>query len=77
MTNPAPPETEWSRLPRSQADAKREGSRCYYTGRRCKRDHLAARWTSTGACTICCRMHGAWTEEQRKHWERWSTEGPE
>jgi hypothetical protein len=40
---------------RKKAIAK--GERKYYTGRPCKRGHLALRNTLTGACTQCLADH--------------------
>lgn len=40
-------------LPRSQAEAVAAGSKCYFTGKPCKRGHIAKRRTDTRACTEC------------------------
>jgi hypothetical protein len=49
-----------SELPSKRASAKALGSKLYYTGKPCKRGHIAPRYT-TGACTTC-------SIEIRKDW---------
>ncbi|WP_051053908.1 hypothetical protein [Afipia felis] len=43
-------------LPRSRAEAKRAGSKQYFTGKQCCRGHVANRCTSDGACMECSRI---------------------
>jgi hypothetical protein len=40
MGHAAPPASDRHRLPRSSSDAKRQGTRCHFTGRRCSVDML-------------------------------------
>jgi hypothetical protein len=37
----------------SKSEAKARGLKRYFTGKRCKRDHLSERYVSTGACAAC------------------------
>ncbi len=37
----------------SQKDAKAQGLKRYFTGKPCKRGHVAERWVSSGECTEC------------------------
>jgi len=40
-------------LPTSRLEAKAIGSSRYFTGRPCKRDHIAFRWTAGARCAEC------------------------
>ena len=42
-------------LPSARSDAKHVGAKYYFTGRPCKRGHIAPRSTTDGVCTICKR----------------------
>ena len=46
--------SEYAHLPRSRAQAKREGSDKYFTGQPCKRGHIGPRATK-GTCILCRR----------------------
>lgn len=37
----------------SKEQAKKEGLKCYFTGKPCKNDHVAQRYTNTGKCVLC------------------------
>lgn len=43
-------------LPRSRAEAKKIGSKQYFTGEPCKHGHIAARCTCDGQCMECSRI---------------------
>ena len=51
-------------LTRQQASEKRMHK--YYTGKPCKRGHMALRYMNTGACTDCIAFYGS----QRKNCAR-------
>lgn len=51
------------RLPRSRAEAKAAGSKRYFTGKPCKRGHVAPRYTTDGGCKECCL-------EDSNNWKR-------
>ncbi len=42
----------------TRAEAKLDGSTSFFTGRVCNRGHISKRWTSTGMCTDCAKLHG-------------------
>ncbi|WIO73367.1 HNH endonuclease signature motif containing protein [Porticoccaceae bacterium LTM1] len=46
-------EVDLSNLPSSRAEAKVVGSKHYFTGKECKRGHIARRITSNKACSSC------------------------
>ncbi len=50
------------KLPKSRTEAKAVGSSRYFTGRPCKRGHIAFRWTAGALCTECNRE---WLENNR------------
>ncbi len=39
----------------TRSEAKARELTCYYTGKPCKNGHIAERYVSTAACTICCQ----------------------
>jgi 5-methylcytosine-specific restriction endonuclease McrA len=43
----------------SRKDAKARGLKHYFTGKRCKRGHVAKRFVSTRSCVICSARHVA------------------
>lgn len=43
---------------KTRAQAKSDGDRYYYTGKRCKSDHLSKRFTYNGACYECVQKSG-------------------
>lgn len=45
-----------NRLPATRAEAQREHSAHYLTGKPCKHGHVSPRYTSTGACIICVSL---------------------
>jgi len=46
---------EYSKYPETQVKARAIGVRFYYTGRKCKNNHIAPRHTSSGNCVECVR----------------------
>ena len=63
-------------LPTTQKDAKRMGSRRYFTGRPCKNGHLCERHARNGDCVQCRREHKKRNEQrhperQRERKRRW------
>lgn len=52
-----------SKLPRSREEAKAMGSTTYFTGNRCKHNHLAPRQTSNGQCKECRKLY----DKKRDH----------
>jgi hypothetical protein len=59
--------------------ARRLGLRHYFTGKACKRGHVAERFTSTACCMACSREHAAayaarnpkkMSDRQRRHYWR-------
>lgn len=44
---------QWQMLPSSAAAAGRAGAATYYTGKPCRRKHMAYRSTSNQACALC------------------------
>ena len=61
----APPAND--NLPNSRKDAIAIGANRYFTGKPCKRGHVAARSTSNAGCVACSIEHKA----------KWRTENPE
>lgn len=64
-----------AQLPSSRAAARREGADRYFTGKKCRRGHLAERYTSTANCSVCAvaysrRMRNEASEEQLRRWRR-------
>jgi hypothetical protein len=55
-----------SGLPSSKKEAKKLGSKYYYTGKPCKNNHLSPRRRSTGNCMQCQRGHQQKHGEERK-----------
>jgi hypothetical protein len=47
-----------SNLPKSRKDAKKVGSKFYYSGAICPRGHLEPRYTATGHCNVCKKAEG-------------------
>ena len=52
---------EIEKLPSTKLEASKNGSRHYFTGTPCIRNHSAPRYTSTGQCVTCQK------ENYRKH----------
>jgi 5-methylcytosine-specific restriction endonuclease McrA len=52
-------------LPTSRAEAKKTGSKYYFTGQPCKHGHIAPRKTK-GACVECLKVEWAADNERRK-----------
>lgn len=52
-------------LPSTRAEAKKTGSKYYFTGQPCKHGHLAPRKTK-GACVECLKVEWATDNERRK-----------
>ena len=51
------------KLPRTRKEAQRKGVLHYFTGKRCKYGHAAARFTSTRCCIQCNKTHSQqWTK---------------
>lgn len=48
-----------SSLPATKAEARNLGSVHYFTGKPCLRGHIVHRYTSTGLCEKCAKMHAA------------------
>lgn len=46
---------QWHLLPKTRAEAKQLGVAYYFTGKPCKRGHVAPYLTSIGRCTTCSR----------------------
>jgi hypothetical protein len=43
----------------SRKSARAAGGTFYFTGRRCKRGHVAERYAHNGECVICARLRAA------------------
>jgi hypothetical protein len=43
----------------SRKSARAAGRTFYFTGRRCKRGHVAERYSHNGECVICARLRAA------------------
>lgn len=56
---------DYSALPRSAGDARAQGSKTYFTGERCKRGHLAPRYTTSFGCVACSQENSAKSFETR------------
>lgn len=54
----------------SRKEAKRLGLTTYWTGRPCKRGHIAARYTGSGSCVECKRQDGV-KQGQTGYWHRY------
>ena len=55
---------------RTKAEARAMGLKKYFTGRPCKRGHLAERYVSDPNCIECLRLHDQNTREQRREYLR-------
>lgn len=69
-------------LPSTRAEAKRLGSKYYFTGKPCKRGHVDVRGTGGGTCSTCQRENARrWNRENpernREKARKWSRENPE
>src|ERR1035437_1251678 len=53
-------------LPTSRAQAKREGSKRYFTGNECPSGHIAPRYVSSGNCVECITVRYFANHEQSK-----------
>lgn len=51
----------------SRRTAAQQGSKFYFTGKPCKRGHVAQRYTSGFSCVVCNSLHA----------EKWHTDNPE
>ena len=56
----------------SLTDARKNGWKWYYTGKPCKRGHVAPRLASSGRCGVCHKMQKANFRKTEKHrqWKR-------
>lgn len=67
-----PPPEAWPSLPWTRDEAKRIGSKHYWTGVPCRREHVEPWLTSDGTCTACVREG-----RRRRRAERWAEIGTE
>jgi hypothetical protein len=54
-------------LPKTRKEAKEQGSTRYFTGKPCKRGHVAPRWTRNSDCEECNKQRASgWHYENRE-----------
>lgn len=62
-------------VPQSLSDARARGERFYFTGKPCKRGHVAKRYVSTASCSACeierCLRYYHADPESAKKQRRW------
>lgn len=69
-------------LPQGPAEARRRGSKHYFTGKPCRFGHIAPRYTTNSKCAICMRdevrryyaRHADHRRETHREWSRANAE---
>jgi hypothetical protein len=81
MTKDIDQETGHDDWPRSRAEAKKSGSKFYFTGKPCKRGHISLRYTGSGCLECAKEMSREYREENAKalagYAREWRAANPE